>query len=348
MTTTIATYNRDDNVEGSVQPYSFVPEYGSTISYESRADVIAFGDSYYKKITRNLNRTERSFKFKFSNKTEEEAKSILSFLERAALYEDNKISFNALNTDGVELSFPTGDIYKNVYNVFISDYDFKLHNGLFDVDLNLKDDTHSSFFDWRTSSYLNTEHVKENWSIGTTYKKFDVLYYPEYDPLPADSNATRHSDRTEKFYYCESGHVATSENDPNKEGSPWTRRFFYDLDDNISISTKQSEHIHRFNNSFSSYNKTNYNNNLLKNLKISLKNRSNEEARSIIHFIEKHENWRPFQLEIPQLYTKDKFFVCSSLNHKFVYKNCNDLEITISEVVRFKTDTLLDNFSYAN
>jgi len=348
MTTKLATYNRDDNVTGVIQPYSFVPEYGSTVSYENRADVIAFGDNHYKRLTRNLNRTKQNFNFKFSNRTEEEARSVLSFLEKSALNSGNKISFNTLNDDGVELSFPTGDVYKNISGLLIEDYNFKLHNGLFDIDLKLMRDSYSSFLDWRTSSYLNTDDVYDNWSAGTTYEKFDILYYPEYDPLPANSNAVRHSDRAEKFYYCESGHVATSSNKPNTEGSPWTRKFFYDLDDNVSIQTKQSKFIHRFNDSFSIYDKTNYNTNLLQGLNISMKGRSNKETKSIIHFIEKHENWRPFQLEIPQLYTRDKFFICTSLNHKFVYKNCNDLEIKIDEIIRFKTDTLLDNFSYAN
>jgi phage-related protein len=348
MSTIPATYNRDDNVEGVIQPYSFVPEYGSTISFKNESPIITFGDSYYKKLTRNLNTNTRSFKLKFSNRTEEEAKSILSFLEKAALNNENKISFNSKNQDQVELSFPTGDIYKNVNDIFISDYDFNFHNGLFDIDLNLYQDSHSSFLDWRGSSYLNTGHVKENWSVGTTYEKFDVIYYPEYDSLPANNYAVRHADRSEKFYYCQSGHIATSENNPNKVDSPWTRNFFYDLDDNISISTKQSNHIYKLKFAFSEYNKGNYNNNLLRDLNISLKNRSNEETRSIIHFLEKHENFRPFQLQIPQLYTKDKFFVVTSLDHKFVYKNCNDIDVTINEVVRFKTDTLLDNFSYVN
>ena len=121
MTTKLATYNRDDNVTGVIQPYSFVPEYGSTVSYENRADVIAFGDNHYKRLTRNLNRTKQNFNFKFSNRTEEEARSVLSFLEKSALNSGNKISFNTLNDDGVELSFPTGDVYKNISGLLIED-----------------------------------------------------------------------------------------------------------------------------------------------------------------------------------------------------------------------------------
>ena len=54
---------------------------------------------------------------------------------------------------------------------------------------------------------------------------------------------------------------------------------------------------------------------------------------------------RPFELSLPQLYTKKKFFIINSLEHSFVYKDCNDININVSEVVKYKKDYYLDSFS---
>ena len=80
-------------------------------------------------------------------------------------------------------------------------------------------------------------------------------------------------------------------------------------------------------------------------MSIELKNRSNKETFSILHFAEKHENMRPFQLSLPQLYTKKKFFMITSLEHTFVYKDCNNINITVSEIVKHKKDYYLDSYS---
>jgi hypothetical protein len=116
----------------------------------------------------------------------------------------------------------------------------------------------------------------------------------------------------------------------------------------VSISSDKSENIYESDLSFSIYNKKNKNQGLIKDLRLSLKNRSNKEARSIIHFIEKHENASPFELSIPQLYTKKKFFIAKSMKHTFVYKDCNDIEIVVDEVLRYKKDFFLDSFYHDN
>ena len=60
--------------------------------------------------------------------------------------------------------------------------------------------------------------------------------------------------------------------------------------------------------------------------------------------MEKHENSLPFELKIPQVYVKKKFFIAKQMKHTFVYKDCNTIEIVLDEILKFKEDQLLDSF----
>lgn len=347
MSEVLATYDRDNNITGTIEANTFVPEYGSVVSFKNENVHITTADNFYKKFSKGLHGTEISLNLKYSNKTENEARAFLSFLEDKSRIETGLVDFNTPNSNSVELSFPTGDIYKNMLEFNVESYDFKFHDGLFDIDLKLIKNGFSSFLNWSGSSYLNTANFHSTWSSTTTYAKFDVVYFPEYD-TSAYSNFDPVANRIEKFYYCNEDHNASVDTSPTGSNTKWTRSFFYDLDDDVTISTDKKSEIVKLKNSFSSFSKTDANVGLIKGLTLNLKNRTDKETRSIIHFIEKHEDYRPFELEIPQLYTRRKFFVCTSMSHKFVYKDCNDISITIDEIVKFKSDPMFDNYQYDN
>ena len=341
-------YDRDHNIDGPVLPFTFVPEYGSKVSFENKTVHFNTADNYYKKFSKGVNGTNLKFNLKFSNKTEDEARSFLHFIEETLASSGGDFNFNTTGSSGVEIAFPTGSIYKNIDELLIQDYDFKFHNGLFDIDLNLLKNGYSSLFNWRGSSYLNTANFYSGWDAGIDYKEFDVIYYSGYVEQNSDyfetGNYYKIADRRENFYYCNSGHASESENSPTGSGSAWSRSFFYEIDDDISIGSDRSINIFEIKDSFSSFIKQDQNGGLIKDLSLSLKNRSDKEVRSIMHFMEKHEDYRPFELTLPQLYNKKKFFVIKSLDHKFVYKNCNDLELTLDEIFLFKKPDLFDNY----
>jgi len=347
MSEVLATYDRDNNITGAIEPNTFVPEYGSTVSFENENVHITTSDNFYKKFSKGLNGTEIKLNLKYSNKTEAEARSFLSFLENISTSSVGIVDFNTPNSDSVELSFPTGEIYKNMTEFNVENYNFKFHDGLFDIDLQLIKNGYSSFLDWSGSSYLNTENCHSTWSDATSYSKFDVVYFPEYNTA-GYSNYDTVANRIEKFYYCNLDHTSSAATSPTGADTKWTRSFFYDLDDDVRISTDKKSEIVKLKDSFSSFGKTEGSAGLIRGLTLNFKNRTDKETRSIIHFIEKHENYKPFELPIPQLYTRRKFFVCSSMIHKFVYKNCNDISITLDEVVKFKSDPMFDNYQYDN
>lgn len=347
MNEILATYDRDNNVTGAIEANSFVPEYGSTVSFKNKNVHFYTADSHYKKFSKGLNGTEIKFNLKFSNKTEEEAKSFLSFLESISRSELGFLNFNQLDSNSVELAFPTGDIYKNIDELYVENYDFKFHNGLFDIDLVLSKNGYSSFLNWATSSYLNTGNFETGWAASSDYEKFDIVYYPEYNTGNRQNFDTT-VNRIEKFYYCSGDHISSISNSPSGNMSKWTRSFFFDLDDDVTVSTDRKSEIVKLKDSFSSFGKTSANGGLIEGLQLTLKNRSNKETRAIIHFIEKHEDYKPFELNLPQLYNQRKFFVCNSMDHKFVYKDCNDITLNLDEVIKFKSDAMFDNYYYDN
>ena len=348
MSQSINRYDRDHNIDGPILPFTFVPEYGSKVSFENKNVHFYTADNYYKKFSKGVNGASIKFNLKFSNKTEDEARSFLYFLENAIDYGGNYFDFNSPNSSGVEITFPTGSIYKNISELYVESYDFKFHNGLFDIDLNLKKDSYSSLFDWKGSSYLNVENFYTGWESGINYEKFDVVYYSGYKEQGSNYFYTGHFhrivDRRDNFYYCPSGHTSEQINNPIGINSAWSKSFFYEIDDDISIGSDRSNDITKLKDSFSFFNKKNQNDGLIRNLSLSFKNRSNKEVRSIIHFLEKHEDYRPFELTLPQLYNKKKFFVVKSFDHKFVYKDCNDIELTLDEVFLFKKADIFDNY----
>lgn len=349
MSEELAIYNRDLNAGSEITAHSFVPEYGSSVNFKYEDVYLNGGDNSAMKFVFGVNNTSMDINLKFSNKTEDEANSFLSLIEDTSQKISGNLDFNTQTASGVEIAFPTGNIYKNLEDFLIKDYSFNFHNNVFDIDLNLQKNSYSFIFDWSGSAYLDKDKVQNNWSESRTYEKFDIVYFPEYD-LSSSPFANGQVNRIEKFYYCVSGHTSTINNSPTGVTGDhvWKQSFFSDLDDDVTISADKNNLILNSNRSFLIYNKVNQNEGLIKGLRINLKNRSNKETRAIIHFIEKHENGRPFELSIPQLYKKRKFFIAKSMKHTFVYKDCNDITIEIDETLRYQKDTFLNSFYHAN
>ena len=346
MSEVLAIYNRDKNVSGTIATGSFVPEYGSTVSWEIEDNTFYTLDYHHKNFS-HLNSTNLKFNLKFSNKTETEAKSLLDRFEEVSRSQAGRLDFNTTGEQGVEIAFPIGDIYKNIGDLYIEDYDFKFHDGLFDVDLNLAKDGYSYIFDWDRSAYLDTGNFETGWVGSKSYQKFDIVLFTGYDTGTA-TNFDTQVNLIDKFYYCNADHDSSLLNNPTGINTLWTRSFFFDIDDDISIKTDKKTELVKLNRSFTNFSKKDANEGLIEDLSLSLKNRTNKETRAIIHFLEKHEGYKPFELNLPQLYNQRKFFICKSFSHKFVYKDCNDINLTVGEVIRFKQETLLDSFRHDN
>tara|TARA_Y100000114_G_C11756210_1_gene326982 strand:- start:342 stop:2402 length:2061 start_codon:yes stop_codon:yes gene_type:complete len=174
------TYNRDLNTSGSITSYNAVPEYGTSVDFEFLDFSFYTQDNHTKYSEKELNNFLINFNLKFTQQTEDQAKSIVSFLEKVSTgISGAETTFNFLenNSDGVSIEFPTGKIYKKINGLLIDNYDVKFHNGLFDIDLNVKTNLDSPLLNWKDSTFLNSKNVKTyNFADPTEYEKFDVIY----------------------------------------------------------------------------------------------------------------------------------------------------------------------------
>ena len=125
---------------------------------------------------------------------------------------------------------------------------------------------------------------------------------------------TKIKNKIDYFKYCTSGHISSNAISPTGDISfrqrPWTDKFFFEIDDSVTISQKRSQNHKYLKNSHTIYQKNNANDGLIQGLSLELKNRTNKETKAVIHFLEKHEGYKPFELNLPQLYKKRKFFCC--------------------------------------
>ena len=96
MSESINRYDRDHNIDGPVLPFTFVPEYGSKVSFENKNVHFNTADNYYKKFSKGVNGTNIKFNLKFSNKTEDEARSFLHLIETVLDTSENYLDFNTL------------------------------------------------------------------------------------------------------------------------------------------------------------------------------------------------------------------------------------------------------------
>lgn len=380
LTRNFAVYDRDKQADNKdIKRQLFVPEYGTRVSFQYVDPYVNTSDYHYKLLSKNLNNTSVRFNLKYTNRTEKEANALLNLFEKVQDSNSGFLSFNQNKTtlestlpfgstnntfsqaadfaSGVDIAFPTGAIYRNMSDLLIENYDFRYHDSLFDINLNLLKDNYSYVFDWSGSTYLDTQNVKDNWASNQDYKKFDVVYYKEYatgdrfdeDGDPANGNFYTTVNRIEKFYYCNTDHTATGGQFTSPTGfggGVWSQDFFFDIDDGINILTDRTTDITKLKNSFSNPAKMNANLGLIQDLKIQLKNRSDKETFAILHFAEKHENMRPFRFSLPQLYTKKKFFIIKDIGHTFVYKDCNTIDMTVSEIIKFDDNYNFNTFSH--
>ena len=336
------TYNRDINTTGSITARAVVPEYGSSVSFEF-VDYSFYTQDYHEnRVQKQLNNFLIEFNLNFSQKTEDEAKSLISFLERVSTGVSGaktNFNFNENNSDNVSISFPTGNIYKNISGLLIDNYDVKFHNGLFDINLLAKTNLENTFTKWKSSTFLNSGNTKDFIS-GTTYEKFDIIYVDE----SINFFNKKFDERQRYFYLQNAGKLDTiqdvvseitgsSVTDEYDYSGILTRNFFFEPDDQVSVGFKNSSNVLKFDTSIQESQNLSKNKNIIQELSLSFSNRSDKETFSLLHFLEKHESPKYFKLNLPKLFKRDKFFKVLNFNHTFIYKDCNNINLQLREVV---------------
>jgi phage-related protein len=307
-------YDRDYNVTGTVQTtFDFKPSYGTTVSFSADLSTYTTVDNYIYSMPKGLNHLQMTVQMPFENRKEAEATKIASFFE---------------NLRGVTpfLFTDPASIYKPM-NLFCGSIQTNFTvNDLYSIQVNLATDQTSPLLNWN-GMFVTGSGIKGNWATSTSYSKYDVVRHTGNSSFPQNT-----SNLYDCFYYCTGDHTSQSSiNGSEIANGKWTQEFFYQPTYSADVSKDTSSLKSELPYSFVKRSDFGLHANVLKQFGIEFKGISDVEARSILHFLCSRQGYRKFQYKIPNIYNKNKYFFAPEWKHTFVYKNVNDISITLAE-----------------
>lgn len=328
-------YDRDYNVTGTVQTsFNFKPSYGTVVSFTADLTSYTTVDNYIYSMPRGLNHLQAEIQMPFENRTESEATKIASFFEN-------------FRGTGYFLYTDPASIYQPV-NLFCNDIETNFTvNNIYSLKVNLSTDQAAPLLKWN-GMFVTGANLRGNWSPSTNYFKYDIVRYTGSALYPKHA-----SNLYDSYYYCMEDH--TSQNDIGSDDLPdniWSREFFHQPTYSAVLSKKTS--VLKTDLPYSFVKKSDFgkNANTLNRFEIQFKGISDRETRSILHFLANRQGYRKFQYKIPNIYNENKFFFAPEWQHTFVYKNVNDISITLIEdpvgIRSFDVDKMFYQISAGN
>ena len=297
-------YDRDQNVTGTIPPsFTFTPSYGMQVSFNSDLAAYETTDNYIYTMPKGLNHLQMQVSMTFENRKQEEARQIAGFFE--SLHGTGHFSY----TDAAQ-------IYKPI-NLFLNNYDTTfVENDLYTLNASLSTDQISNILNW-SQPLITGSNIRGNWTVSTSYSEFDVVRNTSSSP----------TNLYDSYYYCTGDHTSTSIND-----TKWTREFDFSQA-TYSVQVSKETTVLKTDLPYSFAKRTNFglHANTLKQFKIDYKGINDKEARCILHFLIGRQGYRKFQYKFPKIYNQNKYFFAPQWEHTFVYKDVNDISISLVE-----------------
>lgn len=319
-------YDRDYNVTGTVQStFDFKPSYGTTVSFSAENTSYSSIDNYLYVMPKGVNHLQMTVQMPFENRKEAEATKIASFFE------------NLRGTGYFTFTDPAS-IYRPI-NLFCTDIqtDFTV-NDIYNIQVNLATDQVASLLNWN-GAFITGSNIKGAWSTSTSYSKYDVVKYTGNSTFPSNTG-----NLYDCFYYCTEPHVSQSSVSPaSVDTVKWSKQFFFQPTYPAQVNKETSSLKTELPYSFAKRSDFGLHANTIKSLKLDFKGISDAEARCILHFLVNKQGYRRFQYKIPNIYNKFKVFFAPQWSHTFVYKNVNDISVTLVEDPLGKTGGEIDN-----
>jgi len=318
-------YDRDQNVTGTNIPttMTFTPSYGMQVSFSSELAEYGTVDNYIYSMPKGVNHLQMQISMPFENRKQEQARQIVGF-------------FESLHGTGAFLYTDPAQIYKP-FSGFVNTIDNTYNeNDLYNINVSVSTDQISTLLNWN-NSLITGSNIRGDWVSGvggqfTTYSKYDVVRY-----TGNASFASNTGNLYDSFYYCTgsftcsspSSAITTANTIPNSE--KWTREFEFQPTYSTQVSKETSVIKTELPYSFTKRTNFGLHANTLKNFKLDFKGISDAEARCILHFLIGRQGYRKFQYKFPKIYNQNKYFYAPQWQHTFVYKNVNDISITLIE-----------------
>jgi hypothetical protein len=341
-------YDRDANTKNFVTTNRFYADYGTVTRFRNRIGKVEGRDGYGTKYPIGLNSMVMEADILFTNLDQGEAGILISALQ-AKLAEDGedvgsiRIGYNnnaSLDTGTytgmfLNLSAASGDlIYNKISGFYIADYeDVHRENFIHDIKLKVITNADSPFINYY-GVYANSTGIT-GWTTATSYAQNDIVYY--------DGDI----DERNNFYYCISGHTSSSSNHPTGASSAWTQAFQWSPDFSATYQEPADREIETFTHGLINRIKLNKNSQVL-NMNLMFNNRSDKEARAILHYLENRMGHRKFNFTVSGIYRSKKYFTCPEWEHEMVYKDVNNISIAIEEEINVAPVRSIDNSDYIN
>lgn len=298
-------YNRDRNISGitSLTSFDFSPNYGSSIQFSCKNNLINYYSNTYSATPSTLNNilAKCSFGFTFN---ENDAQHVIDFFES-----QNGTGAFEISDSSLIYSPLTG--FADSFGVSMK------HNNLYDVSLAFSVERNSAMLNWSGMGFV--DYPMQEWQDAEEYPQYQVIYYPIY------------TDKFKNYFYCTGAHTSSANNSPTGVNSAWTQELFYDNDIGLSIETQPTITITEFKNSFAQRVKEQENIHSIKQISLDYKNINDFQLKSMLHFLESRLGYRKFIFNCPKIYNRPKIYFCPNWTHTWNYKDSHNLQINIIE-----------------
>lgn len=326
--------------------FFFDADYGSTVKFKANNKKHEYGNGYYILQPKNINSLTMEVDLKFKNRTNREANAIIHFLENhQGQHEKDKPSvqlgysqgISGFRWDGTSTFHPYDNtqIQSKKFNCQDFSHSLNFENSN-DINAKLRN-LDSSILQKQSGLFVNSV---DEYSSTTYYEKNDIVY----------------STGNKSFYYCsgESPQVGLS---PVEEQDSWTREHGYFKDTNtdfwtreffwkpsIGLNVEQNPRLIEIGlgAGYTQIYSDGINESLL-NLNLEFNNRSDEEAYSILHFLEQRLGYLPFLFSPPSPYDRKQNFICQEWSHTYNYKNNHSISAKFEQYPFNLSDNVREN-----
>lgn len=307
-------YDRGQNVTGTIPAtLDYVASYGMQVNFQADLTQYSTVDNYVYMMPKGLNHLQMTATIPYTARKEEDARKIVGF-------------FQALNGTGYFQYTDPAQIYKPI-NLFVNNIEDTFDvNDLHNVQVSASSDQSSPLLNWN-NNFLTGSTLRGDWATSTSYSKYDVVRHTGNATYPLNT-----SNLYDSFYYCTGDHTSQSSVNGSEIGAgKWTKEFSFDPTYSTQVSVESSVIKTDLPYSYAKRTKFGLHANAIKSFKLDFNGISDAEARCILHFLIGRQGYRKFQYKIPKIYNQEKYFFAPQWSHTLVYKNVNNISISLIE-----------------
>lgn len=295
-----------------VQHFFFVPTYGSSVEFSANYYENAFQDNYKYILGKSENVIQVRATLNFKGISDNEARAINHFYQN--YFTKNSQSYGqGMKPIQIGLFFP----HEKERPFYLKN----INNDLENVDFNnVTVEVESPFISltsWKEK--LIPFKTSQNYYYDTqTYNKHDYVF--EY-------KTNRSSEGF--FYYsgdASSINISPYSDDPNNN---WTQKFYFSPDLVESINFESSMYKNDLGNFYLNQS-VGLNPNFF-DFQLSFENRSDKEAKAILHFLENHNGLDLFEYDMFPPYTGTRAFFCPEWSHTYNFADNHSIKARFIE-----------------